>query len=232
MKRQAAGTIFLDEIGDLPVAVQPKLLRALEEQAARRLGETELRQFDVRLISATNQRLESMVERGDFRRDLFFRINVFPIELPPLRHRADDIPMLAAHFVSKWENTDVFLEEGALRKLSSHAFPGNVRELENIIRRALVLRQGNSITAGDIVISGDFSRDQALDLDVPFRELKQALVREFERQYLEALLRANQGNVAACCRQAGMDRKNLWQLLRKYDIDANDYRPAAAKTTG
>src|SRR5262249_41580030 len=140
------GTLFLDEVGDLPAEVQPKLLRALQEREFERLGSTRTQQVDVRLIAATNRDLEAMVDEGAFRSDLFYRLNVFPIHVPPLRERREDIPALAHHFVRRFarqmKRTITTIPAETLGALSAWHWPGNIRELENVIERAVILTTG------------------------------------------------------------------------------------------
>lgn len=223
------GTLFLDEIGEMPLALQVKLLRVLQSQEFRRLGEDHYTHVDVRLITATNRELDKAVQAGVFRQDLFYRINVFPITLPPLRERLDDLPLLCQHFLLKHRTKvgkDILgFTPAALAKLGHHDFPGNVRELENKVHQALVLAQGQHIHPGDITI-GASNAIAVPDIDITrtFRELKRKIIEAFESRYLQELLLAHRGNLAAAARQAGMDRKNLWSMAKKYDIDPNAFR--------
>jgi DNA-binding NtrC family response regulator len=155
------GTLFLDEIGDLPMEVQVKLLRVLQERTFERVGGTETLRVDVRIISATHRNLEALVAEGKFREDLYYRLNVFPIVLPPLRERLGDVPLLCQHFLHKWRHHSsgrvTGIEPGALEMLTQYSFPGNVRELENLIERALILAQNPEIRVSDL----EFSRPQS-----------------------------------------------------------------------
>jgi transcriptional regulator with GAF, ATPase, and Fis domain len=170
------------------------------------------------------------VRAGTFREDLYYRINVFPLVLPPLRERKDDIPLLAHHFVmrhrSKVGKKIDGLTPEALSRLSAYDFPGNVRELENKIHQALVVTRGPMIEAEDLSLPPlrPQSRAPTLDLERPFRDLKQDAVDRFERDYLVLLLDRHDGNLAAAARQAGMDRKNLWALVQRHDIDVDAFR--------
>ena len=219
------GTLFLDEIGEMPLALQVKILRVLQSQEFRRIGDDQDSKVDVRVITATNKDLEQAVAAGVFRQDLYYRINVFPMTLPPLRDRREDIPLLAHHFLLKHRTKVGKRIEGftptALAKLTAYDFPGNVRELENKVHHALVLAQGDSIEPQDIQISGALSlpATHGFDLSRPFRDLKREVVESFEAEYVRALLAAHHGNLAAASRQAGMDRKNLWAFARKYRIN-------------
>ncbi len=223
------GTLFLDEIGEMPLALQVKLLRVLQSQEFRRIGDDKDTRVDVRLITATNRDLEQAVAAGVFRQDLFYRINVFPLRLPPLRERREDIPLLAHHFLLKHrakvgKRVDGFTPD-AMLKLCGYDFPGNVRELENTVHHALVMAQADTIRPPDVRVSATVSPSPSrLDLSRKFRDLKRGVVEAFEREYTEEVLRMHHGNIAAAARQAGIDRKNLWSLVKKYDIDVDAFR--------
>jgi DNA-binding NtrC family response regulator len=168
-----------------------------------------------------------------FRQDLYYRINVFPMRLPPLRERREDIALLAHHFLLKHRAKVGKRIEGfsppAIARLSAYDYPGNVRELENLVHHALVLAQGDQIRPEDIQLSDIApAPPQGIDISRPFRDVKREVVEGFERAYVMALLEAHEGNLAAAARQAGMDRKNLWALARKYDIDLETLRPRRA----
>jgi DNA-binding NtrC family response regulator len=223
------GTLFLDEIGEMPQVLQVKLLRVLQSQEFRRIGDDRDTRVDVRVVTATNRDLEQAVAAGVFRQDLFYRINVFPMTLPPLRERREDIPLLAHHFLLKHRAKVGKRVEGfapsAIAKLCAYDFPGNVRELENKIHHALVLARGEYIGKEEVQVAEAAPVSSGtLDLSRPFRELKRDVVEAFERRYVRDIILANSGNLAAAARQAGMDRKNLWALTRKYDIDLDSLR--------
>jgi DNA-binding NtrC family response regulator len=223
------GTLFLDEIGEMQASLQAKLLRVLQSQEFRRIGDDRDSKVDVRVITATNRDLEKAVATGTFRQDLFYRINVFPLHMPSLRERREDIPLLAHHFLLKHRAKVGKRIEGfspaALAKMVAYDFPGNVRELENKVHHALVMAQGASIQADDIgVATPSAPTSTRVDLSRPFRDLKQDTIEAFEREYVRELLRAHRGNLAAAARQAGMDRKNLWALAKKYGIDLDGFR--------
>jgi transcriptional regulator with GAF, ATPase, and Fis domain len=222
------GTLFLDEIGELPMPLQAKLLRVLQSQEYRRIGDDQDRRVDVRIITATNRDLDQLVARGNFRQDLYYRINVFPMHLPPLRERPEDIAILVHHFVIKYRGRlgkpiDTISPE-ALAKFSSYDFPGNVRELENKVHQAMVVAAGPMIDAADVAIRTTRASTARIDVDRPFRELKQELIDGFEKTYLTELLRAHQGNLAAAARAAGMDRKNLWALVERHGLDREQFK--------
>ncbi|MBK9030906.1 MAG: sigma-54-dependent Fis family transcriptional regulator [Myxococcales bacterium] len=215
------GTLFLDEVGELPLSVQAKLLRVLQFREYRRLGDDRDRQVDIRIIAATHRDLTAMVAAGTFREDLMYRINVFPLELPPLRDRAGDIPLLAQHFVllhrARVDKRVDGITAGALARMCAEPWPGNVRQLENKIQEAMVVADGPLITEADLDL-GRVPAGAAVDLTRPFQDLKRDVIDRFERSYLRALIDAHAGNLAAAARQAGMDRKNLWLLLRKHAL--------------
>jgi DNA-binding NtrC family response regulator len=223
------GTLFLDEIGEMMPALQAKLLRVLQSQDFRRIGDDHDQHVDVRVITATNRDLEKAVAAGTFRQDLYYRINVFPLHLPPLRERREDVPLLAHHFLLKHRVKVGKRIEGftpaALARLVSYDFPGNVRELENKVHHALVMAQGPFIERDDVAIAAPTAVvTPRLELTRPFRDLKQEMIEGFERDYVGELLRSNRGNLAAAARQAGMDRKNLWAMAKKYGIDVEGFR--------
>jgi transcriptional regulator with GAF, ATPase, and Fis domain len=223
------GTLFLDEVSEMSLGLQAKMLRVLQSHEFRRIGDDRDSRVDVRLVTATNRPLEEAVRVGRFREDLYYRINVFPLRLPPLRERPEDIPLLAHHFLVKHRGKLGKQVEGftpaALARLRAHDFPGNVRELENRVHHALVLCQGGFIEPDDVQAgSGPARPRSAVDLSKPFRELKREVVEGFERDYVRALMEHHGGNLAAAARQAGMDRKNLWAFVRKYEIDLDRLR--------
>jgi len=214
------GTAFLDEIGDVPGNVQVKLLRVLQEREFERLGSNKTRQIDVRIVAATNQDLRAALEQGTFREDLYYRLNVVPVNVPPLRERKEDIPFLAHHFVRKLaRDAGAMVEsitEAAIRKLMEYHWPGNVRELENVIERSLVLCRGTTLDAGDIkldtsakprVPSAGYSLPDGLTLD----EYEQALIRE-------ALQRAG-GNKSQAARLLGLTRNALRYRLSQMGME-------------
>ncbi|AUX43490.1 ATPase AAA [Sorangium cellulosum] len=221
------GTVLLDEIGELRLDLQPKLLRALEERMIRRIGSVLPVRLDVRLIAATNRDLRQEVNRGTFRSDLFYRLNVVRLHLPPLRDRPEDIPLLAAHFYRQFTDggePPAELVEALLR----HDWPGNVRELRSAVERAVLLgdpslwregrRGARPASHGD---AGDDDLDPA-EASLPFREGKEQVIARWERAYLRALIRSNEGNLSRAARAARMDRNHLRELLRRHGISAAD----------
>jgi len=222
------GTLFLDEIGELPLALQSKLLRVLQSQEFRRIGDDQDRRVDVRILTATNRDLDQLVARGSFRQDLYYRINVFPMRLPPLRERPDDIALLVHHFIAKYRGRlgkpiDGISHE-ALRRFASYDFPGNVRELENKVHQAMVVAAGPTITEADVALPAGRAATAGPDISRPFRELKREAIDGFERAYLTELLRAHHGNLAKAARAASMDRKNLWALVVRHGLDREQFK--------
>jgi two-component system response regulator HydG len=209
------GTLFLDEIGDLPAALQAKLLRVLEDHRVRPLGGERDVKVDIRLVSATHRALETEIETGRFREDLFYRLNVFPIVLPPLRERKEDIRDIAAHFLSQWGRSGDDLGEASLVKLASYHWPGNIRELRNVLERAIILRPEGTITADDVLLGEVPARDTP-STPGPGDSLNLA---DVEKQViLQALERAG-GNKSEAARLLGITRRTLYGRLERYGIE-------------
>lgn len=229
------GTLFLDEIDSLPLAAQVKLLRFLQEKEYRPVGSQKVRRSDVRVLAASNSDLRRSVEAGRFRADLYYRLNVLWIHLPPLRERTDDLPLLARHFIQRFSTElgerERALSPCALARLAAHDWSGNVRELENVIHRAVVHARGSQIEAGDLEIDTGPPTESTPPVrsDSPvsesFQVLKSRVIAEFERNYLTQLLRTKHGNIAQAAKAAGKNRRAFWELLRKHGLNA---RPATA----
>jgi len=222
------GTLFLDEIGELPLPLQAKVLRVLQSQEFRRIGDDQDRRVDVRIITATNRDLDQLVARGGFRQDLYYRINVFPMHLPPLRERPEDIPLLVHHFVHKYRARLGKPLEGispaALASFQAYDFPGNVRELENKVHQAMVIATGPMIEEHDVSLPNRRPATPRVDITRPFREVKQEMIDAFEIAYLTELLQVHRGNLAQAARAAGMDRKNLWALVERHHLDRTRFK--------
>ena len=218
------GTLFLDEIGDASPALQQSLLRVLQEGEVRRIGSSATVPVDVRVIAATNKNLELAISEAAFRKDLFYRISVVPIEMPPLRDRPGDIQLLIDHFLRRCGAADRCFAADAIRLLQRCRWPGNVRELENLIRRLLVLVPDTVIRADHIPARYRESAAARALTAGSFREAKDI----FERQYIETLLQRVGGNVAEAARQAGLGRPYLHEKLRKFGIDPDSYRQDGA----
>jgi DNA-binding NtrC family response regulator len=228
MEHASAGTFFLDEISELPLNLQVKLLRVLEERKIRRVGSNRETEIDIRLISATNQDLESMVEEGTFREDLFYRVNTFVIRVPSLRERTDDVPLLADHFLRKYltvggKEISGFSSD-SIEMLRRHDWPGNVRELQHVVERAVALASADRIRPEDLPETLGRERRRSLGdhrFHLPFKDAKEAVVEEFERAYIEHLLTTHGGNITRAAEQSGIDRRSLHRLLTKHQIDAS-----------
>lgn len=218
----AGGTLFLDEIGELPLPLQAKLLRFLQSHEIRRIGDDVDRFVDVRVVTATNRDLERAIADGSFREDLYYRIAVFAMRLPPLRERRADIPLLVHHLVTRLAGRLGRKFQGAspaaLDALAHYPFAGNIRELENKLHHAMVVSPGEWIEPEDLGLPIQAAVAGQLDLQQPFRELKAVAVAQFEKHYIIELMTATGGNVAQAARQAGIDRKNIWALLKRYGI--------------
>jgi transcriptional regulator with GAF, ATPase, and Fis domain len=199
------GTLFLDEIGELPLDLQPKLLRALEKRAVKPLGSEAPRSVDIRVIAATNRDLRREVNRGTFREDLFFRLSVIPIRMPPLRERSGDALVLAEAFFAALQ-PGAALPSSLRQRVTQHDWPGNVRELRNAVEQVAAL--------GEITVD----TEDAPAAIPPFKEAKRQVIEAFEKPYLEKLLAASNGNVSAAARTAGLDRVHLLKLLRQHGL--------------
>jgi two-component system response regulator GlrR len=210
------GTVFLDEIGELPLDLQAKLLRALEERLVKRLGSVRTIRLDVRVIAATNRDLREEVNRGRFRADLYYRLAVLQLRLPPLRERREDIPLLVHHFYRVFTGDDDAVAPGALvAQLADHRWPGNVRELRSAVERAVLAIDAVLITEHAPASAPALTYDERLS----FREAKDRAVAGWERQYLADLIARHDGNLSRAARAARMDRAHLRELLRKHGVE-------------
>ncbi len=230
------GTLFLDEIGEMQRELQVKILRALEGYRFMRIGGTEYIDVDVRVITATNRDLKEAVATGDFREDLYYRLNVVCIALPPLRERREDIPLLATHFLEKYEGegkreVDEISDE-AMRLLGQYHWPGNVRELENCILRGRVLAKTGRIEMRDLpeeVVEGALKTElraprNAEELKLMKKRERERAVGQIERQFIIEALRRNKGNISRSASDVGMDRRQFQNLIKKYRVFVEDYR--------
>lgn len=216
------GTLFLDEIGQMPLPLQPKLLRVLQEREVVRLGENGPRKFDVRVIAATNQDLKEMVASGNFREDLYFRLAVVPIKLPPLRSRRDDIPLLANHFFRRTKQKHGFenlkMNSEVIKSLSEYSFPGNVRELENVIERMVVLSDENSLSTEDIP---EYIREPTTSFGGVKIELPPDGIsfEDLERDIIAYALELHNGNQSQAARYLNITRSALIYRMQKFGLD-------------
>ena len=214
------GTIFLDEIGEIPPSFQVKLLRVLQEREFKPVGSDESIKTDTRVIVATNRDLNEAVENGNFREDLFYRIHVIPISLPPLCDRKEDIPLLANYFLKKYIKKSKKKIDGitapAIRKMMLYNWPGNVRELENKIEYAIAMCEKTKIACEDIFLP-KIGKTKNVK---PFKKAKE----EFEKEYLIKLLKINRGNITNTAKMAKKNRSDIYNLIKKYNINPDDYR--------
>ena len=216
------GTVFLDEIDCLPPAAQVKLLRFLQEKEYRPLGSKKMKKADIRLLAAMNIDLQEAVAEGKLRRDLYYRLNVIPLTIPPLRERRDDIPLLAHHFLEKYSvqlnKTITDFSAEAIQQFQLYDWPGNVRELEHYVERAVVLSEGRIINAKDVILPVES------DVQESFHDAKSKMVAAFEKTYIERLLLAHHGNISHAARAAQKNRRAFWELVRKHQIDVENFK--------
>jgi two-component system response regulator AtoC len=231
------GTIFLDEVGELPLHVQVKLNRVLQEREIRRVGDNTPVQVNVRVVAATHRDLREEARAGRFREDLFYRLHVFPIVLPPLRERPEDLSLLAAHFLEKHARALRRTLRGfapeALRRLAAHGWPGNVRELENTVERAVAVAGGDVILVEDlppeIALTGAGASEPAAMAGgalaaLPYKDAVAEARDRISRDYLVALMKEFGGNVTRAAERAGMERESLHRLLRRYGLRSDDFK--------
>jgi two-component system response regulator HydG len=226
------GTLFLDEVGELPLPVQVKLNRALQDKEIRRVGENSPFAVDVRIIAATHRELKAEVQAGRFREDLFYRLHVFPIRVPALRERREDIPALAAHFLAKHARASkrdiTGIGNAAMRALTAYNWPGNVRELENAIERAVAIAAGRELDIRDLPAELRGAQVGALPAEVlvkmPYHEAMGTARDRISREYLAVLLHEFEGNVTRAAERAGIERESLHRLLKRYGVRSEDYK--------
>lgn len=213
------GTLFLDEIGDMSPRVQAKMLRVLEEQRFEAVGSNASVKVDVRVVSATNQRLDDLIDKGEFRHDLFYRLNVIPFQIPPLRERAEDIPALISHFSRKfsidYSKTPKDFDESALEAMQGYSWPGNIRELKNTIERIVIMNPGRKVSASDLPI---FSSEPPPSSSFRFPSFKEA-IDAYQREFISWKLEENEGNVAKTAESMGVDRSHLYRKMRNLGIE-------------
>ncbi|MBX7096340.1 MAG: sigma 54-interacting transcriptional regulator [Myxococcaceae bacterium] len=214
------GTIFLDELGELPLDLQPKLLRVLEAGTVRRVGEDKQRRVDVRVIAATHRDLEKEIEAGRFRRDLYYRLAVVLVQVPPLRDRLDDIPLLTTHFTKGIGRGEFELPRGLMARFAAYHWPGNVRELRNLVERALAGADVDPLP-NESSSARSLQANEGIT-DLPFKEAKERLVESFTKEYLVALLEKCNGNISQMAREAGIARNYVHRLVTKYGLKAHE----------
>jgi two-component system response regulator GlrR len=230
IREAEGGSLVLDEIGDLKGGVQAKLLRLLQSREFKMIGGSKTLHADVRILATTHRDLRKAVQERRFREDLYYRLNTLQVTLPPLRDRLEDIALLVDHFVALFNEREGRDFQGftpsAIRRLHLHRWPGNVRELESVVYRSLVMAGSRRLLEVEDVQLGQEMSATDLDPNRPFAELKSEAVERFERYYLENLMRRTGGNLAHAARAAQHERKSLWRLLRKYDLEPKTFRPS------
>jgi len=229
VREAEAGSLFLDDVDALAHAAQAKLLRFLQEKEYRPVGSNTVHRANVRLIAASNHKLADMARQGTFREDLFFRLNVLTLHLPPLRERREDVALLAMHFLrqcaQQWNRKVEGISSAALERMLNYAWPGNVRELKHVIERAVLLTERPVLSADDIDLGDQSAPAPAGE---PFQRAKARAIEQFERTYIEQLLLDHQGNISRAARAASKNRRALWQLIRKHRIEAQRFRTPTA----
>jgi len=228
------GTLLLDEIGEMPLHLQSKLLRAIEEKKVTSVGADRPVDIDVRFIATTNKDLQAEVERGAFRRDLFYRLSVMPVRVPALRERPEDIPLLAQHFLEeagrRLKCAVKAIAPESVQALVRYPWPGNVRELENVIERAVIVSKEDVLTALERFLGGPAGAQAPVDLSLPFRDAKARIVEEFERAYVAGLLDAHGGKLTAAAKHADMDPKNFSDKMARYGLRRQAAEPGEGGT--
>jgi len=237
LEAASSGTLLLDEISSMSKSMQSKLLRVIEESEIIRVGDSRTIKVDVRFISASNRSLKEMVERGSFREDLYYRLGVIEINIPPLRERTEDIPLLVQHFLKTFSRRDNIPEKmisgGGLKVLLEHSWPGNVRELENVIKRAVVTSEARIIRAKNIVIkkythprAGTYSQLYDMKYETALRTLRD----KFQKEYLRNHFKAARGNISQMARRTGVSRQSLYALMRKHKFKKAARKRSVIKT--
>ena len=231
-ERASGGTIFLDELGELRLDLQPKLLRVLENREVRRVGGNDVIEVDVRVIAATNRDLVKEIQSGNFREDLYFRLSVINIQLPPLRQRRDDIPHILR---SGLADPDIVAKHGrkhfspgALSMLSSYPWPGNVRELMNVLSHVLTFSDHDEIDVPHLPARIQGQQKEAplpFNEHLSFKDAKEQLLENFEREYIGQVLRRCDGNISRAARESGLHRKSIERLVKKYQLDTRSMKP-------
>jgi transcriptional regulator with GAF, ATPase, and Fis domain len=241
-ERAHGGTVFLDEIGELPLGMQPKLLRVLERKEVRRVGGTKTLEVDLRVVAATNRDLGVEVNRGRFREDLYYRLAVARVHVPPLRERKDDLSLLIEHILATTPGGETAsIAQETIDLMMKHDWPGNVRELRNVIERAVLLSESPdsedslrrtplssgasankepsiTVTPSQTATSADASMTVPVDVAIPFKNAKQNVISEFERRYISRLLAQHDGNISAAARAAGIDRMSIHKMLHRLGL--------------
>ncbi len=215
------GTLFIDEVGDIPMNVQVKLLRAIQFGEIQRIGSNSTEKVDVRIIAATHRNLEDMIKNGEFREDLYYRLNVVSLNIPTLRSRKEDIPLLTEHFISKHSSEIKGIGKEALDKLIKYSFPGNIRELENIIERSVLLARENIITMNDLPAEMFLSQQQSVFDPYDLGDSYEDKMKAFESTMIKEALERNNGNQSAAARELGITERHLRSRLERLQMKNN-----------
>jgi len=229
------GTLFLDEIGDISPTIQTKLLRVLQEREIKPLGDTKSIKIDVRILASTNRNLYQKINDGEFREDFFYRLNVFTIELPPLRERIIDIPSISEHLVTKHckklNRPEKKISPKLMARLMKQSWPGNVRELENAIIQGILSAETDTITCSDIELTKNSAPVSFQDelyqdglQDLPYKEAKEKMLTRFNHNYLGAMLSLSNGNITNAAKRCRLERQALQQIMKRYQIDGDKFR--------
>lgn len=228
MELADGGTFFLDEVCELPTPLQAKLLRALQERQIRRVGGTDIRSVDVRIIAATNRDPQQEVRAGRFREDLYYRLNVINIPLPPLRERREDVPLLARHYLPRickeMGKPPLRLDDSAAEMMAHYDWPGNIRELQNVLRKSVVLCAGEALTAADLPESLAADPATRSDGNHHFTALKKQHLESFEKSFFESLLKRHKGNVKAAIEATGLPASSFYWYLKKFQVTPQSFR--------
>jgi DNA-binding NtrC family response regulator len=229
------GTLFLDEVGEMPIALQPKLLRALQERQIERVGGNQPISVDVRVVAATNRTLERQVKRGKFREDLYYRLNVVRIDLPPLRDRPEDIPLLVTRFAEKFcprGKEPKSFSPAAMQTMLEHQWPGNIRELENLVERVSVTIPAELVEPSDLMLNttaGGEARKTSIDLSKPLQQVIAETTTDIEKRYLTRALAKARGNVGVCAKISGLSRRSISAKLTEYGFDKKEFKEVAGR---
>lgn len=226
------GTIFLDEIGEISPSIQTKLLRVLQDKEIKPLGDTGVVKVDTRIIASTNQNLPELIKTGQFREDFFYRLNVLPIKMPPLRERTRDIPLISNHLVQKHckklKKPDKVISPELMTFFMNYHWEGNIREMENVIIRGILYSSSDSITLSDAGFKNNHYRSSQQVGNTPsfasYKEAKENALHEFNHQYIGEILKSNNGNITRAAKQIGLERQALQQIMKRFDIKADEFK--------
>ncbi len=230
------GTVFLDEVGDISPRMQVDLLRVLQEKKFERVGGNRSIDLDVKVISATNQDIHEKIKRGEYRVELFYRLNVVPIHIPPLRERIEDIPLLVKHFIPilnrNFNQNIKALSTQAMARLMQHVWPGNVRELENVLERAFVVTEGDTIDtlhfSGAMTGATVGESPYSVNIDIPFKVARSMVEKRFEKAYIFESLKRYEGNVTQTAHFTGINTRTLWRKIKEFELDTSLLRSQTA----